>query len=93
MGIANSRASAPVNADAGNEVDVIVLGVGTCGEDLSLQLLGAGLEVVGVEAALVGGECAYWACLPTKRMLRAARALQEARRADGLAGNVQVTPD
>lgn len=93
MGIANSRASAPVNADAGNEVDVIVLGVGTCGEDLSLQLLGAGLEVVGVEAALVGGECAYWACLPTKRMLRAASALQEARRADGLAGNVQVTPD
>ena len=40
-------------------VDVVVLGVGTCGEDLSLQLLGAGLDVVGIEAALVGGECPY----------------------------------
>ncbi|MFW5941794.1 MAG: dihydrolipoyl dehydrogenase family protein [Chloroflexota bacterium] len=75
------------------DADVIVLGVGTCGEDLSLRLLGAGLKVVGVEAALVGGECAYWACLPTKMMIRAASALQEARRVDGLAGKVTVTAD
>lgn len=64
------------------ETDVIVLGVGTCGEDLSLRLLGAGVDVIGIEAALVGGECAYWACLPTKMMIRAASALQEARRVD-----------
>jgi pyruvate/2-oxoglutarate dehydrogenase complex dihydrolipoamide dehydrogenase (E3) component len=76
------------NADslaAGAETDVIVLGVGTCGEDLSLRLLGAGLDVVGIEAALVGGECPYWACLPSKMMIRAANALQEARRVNGLA--------
>ncbi len=75
------------------ETDVIILGVGTCGEDLALRLLGAGLQVVGIEAALVGGECAYWACLPSKLMIRAANVLQEARRVDGIAGSAKVTPD
>lgn len=75
------------------ETDVIVLGVGTCGEDLSLRLLGAGLDVVGIEAALVGGECAYWACLPTKRLIRVGNMLQEGRRANGLAGRTSVEPD
>ncbi len=74
-------------------VDVVMLGVGTCGEDLSLRLLGAGLDVVGIEAALVGGECAYWACLPSKMMIRASDLLQEARRIDGVAGHAEVTPD
>jgi pyruvate/2-oxoglutarate dehydrogenase complex dihydrolipoamide dehydrogenase (E3) component len=69
-----------------------VLGVGTCGEDLSLRLLGAGLKVVGIEASLVGGECAYWACLPSKLIIRAANVLQEARRVNGLAGSAEVTP-
>jgi pyruvate/2-oxoglutarate dehydrogenase complex dihydrolipoamide dehydrogenase (E3) component len=78
---------------SGSEVDVIVIGVGTSGEDLSLRLLGAGLKVVGIEAALVGGECPYWACLPSKMMIRAANALQEARRISGLAGQAQVIPD
>lgn len=75
------------------DTDVIVLGVGTCGEDLSLRLLGAGVDVVGIEAELVGGECAYWACLPSKMMIRAAGALQEARRVDSLAGHATVEPD
>jgi pyruvate/2-oxoglutarate dehydrogenase complex dihydrolipoamide dehydrogenase (E3) component len=56
-------------------------------------LLGAGLDVLGVEAALVGGECAYWACIPSKVMIRAARAVQEARRVDGMAGQAEVEPD
>ena len=73
--------------------DVIVLGVGTCGEDAALRLLDAGLEVTGIEARLVGGECAYWACLPTKSMVRSANLLEEARRADGLIGKVSVEPD
>ena len=47
------------DADTDAEADVVVLGVGTCGEDLSLRLLGAGLDVVGIEAAPVGGACAY----------------------------------
>lgn len=84
-----SKAYSAGEADA----DVIVLGVGTCGEDLSLRLLGAGLHVVGIEAALVGGECPYWACLPSKMMIRAASVLQEARRVGGMAGHAEVTPN
>jgi len=41
------------------EVDVVLLGVGTSGEDLGLRLLDAGLEVAGIEPQLIGGECAY----------------------------------
>jgi len=78
--------------DGAIEADVIVMGVGTCGEDLSLRLLGAGLKVVGIEASLVGGECAYWACLPSKLMIRAANVVQEARRASALAGPAEVAP-
>jgi pyruvate/2-oxoglutarate dehydrogenase complex dihydrolipoamide dehydrogenase (E3) component len=73
-----------------SEADVIVLGVGTCGEDLSLQLLDAGLSVIGIEASLVGGECAYWACIPSKMMIRAANLLQEGRRVDGVAGHADI---
>jgi len=74
-------------------VDVVVLGVGTEGENLSLRLAGAGLEVVGVTDELVGGECAYWACIPSKMMTRAGNLIQEARRVNGLAGRAEVTPD
>jgi len=73
------------------ETDVIVLGVGTCGEDLSLRLLGAGVDVVGIEAKLVGGECAYWACIPSKIMIRAGNAVQEAQRVNQLAGHADVS--
>jgi pyruvate/2-oxoglutarate dehydrogenase complex dihydrolipoamide dehydrogenase (E3) component len=48
---------------------------------------------VGVEARLVGGECPYYACVPTKMMIRAADALGEARRVTELAGAVVVRPD
>lgn len=75
------------------EVEVVVIGVGTCGEDLSLQLLDAGLDVVGIEAALVGGECPYWACLPSKRMIRMGNLLAEASRAEGAAGRGSIVPD
>ena len=62
------------------EADIIILGVGTCGEDLSLRLLGAGIDVIGIEADLIGGECPYWACIPSKVMVQAAATVQEARR-------------
>ncbi|HEX6384752.1 MAG TPA: NAD(P)/FAD-dependent oxidoreductase, partial [Anaerolineae bacterium] len=93
MSESKRRANTGVAFDGDADVDVIVLGVGTCGEDLSLRLLGAGLSVVGVEASLVGGECAYWACLPSKMMIRAANVLQEARRVEGMAGHAEVAPD
>jgi len=90
MSEATRRRSANVgDADA----DVIVLGVGTAGEDLSLQLLDAGLDVIGIEPNLVGGECPYWACLPSKIMTRAAKVVREARRVGELAGDADVTPD
>lgn len=73
-----------------SEADVIVLGVGTCGEDLSLQLLDAGVSVIGIEASLVGGECAYWACIPSKMMIRAANLLQEGRRVAGVSGQADI---
>jgi pyruvate/2-oxoglutarate dehydrogenase complex dihydrolipoamide dehydrogenase (E3) component len=75
------------------EADVIILGLGTGGEDLSLRLLAEGLDVVGIEPSLVGGECAYWACIPSKMMIRAADLLQEARRVDAMAGQAHVTAD
>jgi pyruvate/2-oxoglutarate dehydrogenase complex dihydrolipoamide dehydrogenase (E3) component len=93
MSNTEKRTETHIDFDGEADVDVVILGVGTCGEDLSLRLLGAGLDVVGIEAALVGGECPYWACLPSKMMIRAASVLQEARRVDGMAGHARVTPD
>ncbi|MEV7329761.1 FAD-dependent oxidoreductase [Micromonospora sp. NPDC093244] len=74
-------------------VDVVVVGLGVGGEEVAGRLAEAGLSVVGVERDLVGGECPYWGCIPSKMMIRAANALAEARRVDGLAGTAQVRPD
>ena len=76
-----------------DHVDVVVIGMGPGGEDAAARLARAGLSVVGVDARLVGGECPYYACIPTKMMVRAADALGEARRVDRLAGAAQVHPD
>lgn len=73
-------------------VDVIVIGLGPGGEYAANKLAGAGLEVVGVESRLVGGECPYYGCVPSKMMVRAADALAEAGRVGQLAGDVRVTP-
>ncbi|TDQ50722.1 dihydrolipoyl dehydrogenase family protein [Actinorugispora endophytica] len=74
-------------------VDVVVIGMGPGGEALAGELAEAGLSVVGVEAGLVGGECPYWGCVPSKMMVRAADALAEARRVPALAGGADVRPD
>ncbi|AYF76422.1 NAD(P)/FAD-dependent oxidoreductase [Nocardia yunnanensis] len=74
-------------------VDVVVVGMGPGGEDVATRLAKAGLSVVGVEGRLVGGECPYYACVPTKMMVRAAGALAEARRVGELAGTAAVQPD
>jgi pyruvate/2-oxoglutarate dehydrogenase complex dihydrolipoamide dehydrogenase (E3) component len=77
----------------GTEVDVVVVGMGPGGEDIGARLARAGLSVVGVDARLVGGECPYYACVPTKMMIRATDALGEARRIDTLAGTATVERD
>jgi pyruvate/2-oxoglutarate dehydrogenase complex dihydrolipoamide dehydrogenase (E3) component len=75
------------------EVDVVVIGLGPGGEYAAQKLAEAGLEVVGVEKALVGGECPFYGCIPSKMIIRAADAIVEARRVDILGGQVAVRPD
>ena len=65
------------------ETDVVVLGAGAAGENAAGRVVGAGLESIIVESALVGGECSYWACMPSKALLRPGTALAEARAVDG----------
>src|ERR1039457_2602185 len=74
-------------------VDVVVIGMGPGGEGAAERLADAGMSVAGVEARLVGGECPYWGCVPSKMMIRAADLLAEGRRIPGMAGSSQVHPD
>lgn len=73
--------------------DAIVLGMGVAGEAVAGDLAEAGLSVLGIDHRLVGGECPYWGCIPTKMMVRAADLLAEAHRVDGMAGTVTVVSD
>ncbi len=66
-------------------VDVIVIGAGPAGEVAAGRLGAAGLEVALVERELVGGECSFYACMPSKGLLRPGQALAEARRVPGAA--------
>jgi pyruvate/2-oxoglutarate dehydrogenase complex dihydrolipoamide dehydrogenase (E3) component len=79
--------------DVAADVDIVVIGMGPGGEDLAGRLAEAGLSVVGVEARLVGGECPYYGCVPSKMMIRAADLLAEGRRIHGMAGESIVTPE
>ena len=73
--------------------DIVVIGMGPGGDAAAGRLAEAGLEVTGVEARLVGGECPYWGCVPSKMMIRAADLLAEGRRIPGMAGTSTVSPD
>jgi len=77
---------------AAEEVDVVVIGLGPGGENAAGLLAEAGLRVVAVESRLVGGECPYWGCIPSKMMIRAADLLAEGRRIPGMAGQSTVSP-
>jgi pyruvate/2-oxoglutarate dehydrogenase complex dihydrolipoamide dehydrogenase (E3) component len=65
------------------EVDVVVIGGGPVGENAAARAVRGGLSAVIVEADLLGGECSYWACMPSKALLRPGQALDAARRVPG----------
>ena len=75
------------------EFDVVVIGMGPGGEHVAEELARAGLAVAAVEDSLVGGECPYWGCVPSKMMIRAGNLLAEGRRIPGMAGASSVLPD
>lgn len=70
------------------EYDVVVLGAGPVGENVADRVRAAGLSAAVVESELVGGECSYWACMPSKALLRPVIARSDARKVPGLRGSV-----
>jgi len=75
------------------DVDVVVIGMGPGGEHAAGTLATAGLVVAGVESHLVGGECPYWGCIPSKMMIRGGNLLAEGLRIPGMAGRAEVHAD
>lgn len=76
------------------EYDVVCLGGGVAGEAIATGLRGSGLTLVVIERELVGGECPYWGCMPSKTFLRSGETLSEAQRARQLAASrVEWTVD
>ena len=63
--------------------DVVVIGAGPAGENVADRVVKAGLSAVVIESELVGGECSYWACMPSKALLRPGEALRAVRRVPG----------
>jgi pyruvate/2-oxoglutarate dehydrogenase complex dihydrolipoamide dehydrogenase (E3) component len=72
--------------------DLIVIGMGVGGEEVAGRTAEAGMDVLGIERKLVGGECPYWGCMPSKIIVRAFNALAEADRVNRLAGQATTTP-
>lgn len=75
------------------ECDVVVIGLGPGGEHAAIVLAGKGVDVVAIDERLVGGECPYFGCVPSKMMIAAATLVREAGRIDGMAGSVETTTD
>lgn len=73
----------------GSSYDVVVIGAGPVGENVADRARAAGLTTAVVESELVGGECSYWACMPSKALLRPVVARADARRVPGLSAAVQ----
>src|SRR5437764_5628069 len=76
-----------------DEVDVIVIGAGPAGETAAGRCADGGLSVAIVERELVGGECSYWGCIPSKTLIRPGGVLAAARRVPGAAAAVTGTVD
>lgn len=79
-------------SESTRECDIVVLGLGPGGEHVAAELAKAGLEVIGVDERLVGGECPYFGCVPTKMMIAAAATLREGARIEDRAGSARIEP-
>ena len=89
---------APTPAAEGHQTghetyDVVVIGAGAVGENVADRAVQGGLSVLIVEGELVGGECSYWACMPSKALLRSASALRAAHAVGGAREAVTGTLD
>ncbi|MET4096441.1 NAD(P)/FAD-dependent oxidoreductase [Arthrobacter sp. UYCu712] len=82
-----------MTAQLEQEFDVIVIGAGAAGENVADRVVQGGLSAVLIEAELVGGECSYWACMPSKALLRPGTALHGAQTVPGAAEAVTRTLD
>src|SRR5512135_1936075 len=76
-----------------HQYDVIVIGAGSTGENVADRVVKGGLSAVVVEAERVGGDCSYWACMPSKALLRPLQALTAARSVAGARQATTGTPD
>ncbi|MEU9131693.1 NAD(P)/FAD-dependent oxidoreductase [Kitasatospora sp. NPDC048540] len=83
----------PLGPGTADAYDVVVIGAGPAGEVLADRAVKAGLTAAVVEAELVGGECSYWACIPSKALLRPGAALDAARSVPGAREAVSGPPD
>jgi pyruvate/2-oxoglutarate dehydrogenase complex dihydrolipoamide dehydrogenase (E3) component len=75
------------------ECDVVVLGLGPGGEHVAIKLARAGLDVMGIEDRLVGGECPYYGCVPSKMMIAAAHMIADVHKVARFGGRAEVEPD
>jgi pyruvate/2-oxoglutarate dehydrogenase complex dihydrolipoamide dehydrogenase (E3) component len=75
------------------DVDLIVVGLGPGGEEVAERMAKTGWSVLGVDSHLVGGECPYYGCIPSKMIIRGAELLADARWVNDLAGTAEASPE